>query len=48
MLLLVYTVVSAQQAGWTSPRTIGSFALVAAGLAAFARVAGAGCDDAVA
>ena len=35
MLLLVYTVVSAQQAGWTSPRTIGSFALVAAGLAAF-------------
>ena len=35
MLLLVYTVVSAQQAGWASTRTIGSFALVAAGLAAF-------------
>src|SRR6266568_4341347 len=36
MLLLVYTVTSAQQAGWGSARTIGSFALVAAGLAAFA------------
>ena len=35
MLLLVYTVVSAQQAGWTSVRTIGSFILVIAGLAAF-------------
>jgi MFS family permease len=35
MLLLVYTVVSAQQAGWASARTLGSFALVAAGLAAF-------------
>src|SRR6201996_6089384 len=35
MLLLVYTVVSAQQAGWASARTIGSFALVAAGLIAF-------------
>jgi MFS family permease len=35
MLLLVYTVVSAQQAGWVSARTIGSFALVAAGLIAF-------------
>jgi MFS family permease len=35
MLLLVYTVTSAQQAGWASPRTIGSFVLVAAGLAAF-------------
>ncbi len=35
MLLLVYTVVSAQQAGWTSARTIGSFALVVAGIAAF-------------
>jgi MFS family permease len=35
MLLLVYTVVSAQQAGWASARTIGSFALVATGLAAF-------------
>ena len=29
MLLLVYTVVSAQQAGWASIRTIGSFAGVA-------------------
>src|SRR5712691_11671248 len=36
MLLLVYTVVSAQQAGWASARTLGSFALVIAGLAAFA------------
>jgi MFS family permease len=35
MLLLVYTVVSAQQAGWGSARTTGSFAAVAAGLAAF-------------
>jgi MFS family permease len=35
MLLLVYTVVSAQQVGWASARTIGSFALVAVGLAAF-------------
>jgi MFS family permease len=30
MLLLVYTVVDAQQAGWGSPRTIGSFAAVVA------------------
>jgi MFS family permease len=36
MLLLVYTVVSAQQAGWASARTLGSFGLVAAGLAGFA------------
>jgi MFS family permease len=35
MLLLVYTVVSAEQAGWASARTIGSFVAVAAGLAAF-------------
>ena len=35
MMLLVYTVVSAQQAGWASARTIGSFALVVVGLAAF-------------
>jgi predicted MFS family arabinose efflux permease len=35
MLLLVYTIVSAQQAGWGSPRTIGSFVLVALILAAF-------------
>ena len=38
MLLLVYTVVSAQQAGWASARTIGSFVLVAVGLAAFAAI----------
>ena len=38
MLLLVYTVVSAQQAGWVSARAIGSFALVAAGLAAFVAI----------
>jgi MFS family permease len=36
MMLLVYTVVQAQQAGWGSVRTIGSFVLVAAGIAAFA------------
>jgi MFS family permease len=35
MLLLVYTVTSAQSAGWTSARTIGSFILAVAGLAAF-------------
>ncbi|HUN35338.1 MAG TPA: MFS transporter [Trebonia sp.] len=35
MLLLVYTVTSAQQAGWASARTIGSFVAVVAGLAAF-------------
>ena len=35
MLLLVYTVVAAQQAGWGSARTIGSFAAVAAALAGF-------------
>jgi MFS family permease len=35
MLLLVYTVVSAQQAGWGSARTIGSFAAVAALLGLF-------------
>ncbi|HEY1642795.1 MAG TPA: MFS transporter [Streptosporangiaceae bacterium] len=38
MLLLVYTVVSAQQAGWASARTIGSFAAVAALLAGFVRI----------
>jgi MFS family permease len=38
MLLLVYTVVSAQQAGWASARTLGSFAGVAVGLAAFVTV----------
>jgi sugar phosphate permease len=35
MLLLVYTVVNAQQAGWGSVQTIGSFAGVAALLAVF-------------
>jgi EmrB/QacA subfamily drug resistance transporter len=35
MLLLVYTLVSAQQAGWASARTIGSFAVVAVLLAVF-------------
>jgi MFS family permease len=35
MLLLVYTVVSAQQAGWGSARTVGSFAAVAVLLGAF-------------
>jgi MFS family permease len=35
MLLLVFTVVSASDAGWTSGRTLGSFATVAALLAAF-------------
>ena len=38
MLLLVYTVVSAQQAGWGSARTIGSFAAVAVLLGAFAAI----------
>jgi predicted MFS family arabinose efflux permease len=36
MLLLVYTVVSAQQAGWGSARTVGSFAAVAVLLGVFA------------
>src|SRR6478609_1424017 len=35
MLLLVYTVVSAPEAGWATVRTIGSFVLVAALVAAF-------------
>jgi predicted MFS family arabinose efflux permease len=38
MLLLVYTVVSAQQAGWGSPRTVGSFTAVAALLGVFAAI----------
>jgi len=38
MLLLVYTVVSAQAAGWASARTIGSFAAVAVLLTAFVRI----------
>jgi MFS family permease len=35
MLLLVYTVVTAQRAGWASSQTIGSFLLVIAGVSAF-------------
>ncbi|WP_225846728.1 MFS transporter [Streptomyces sp. HPF1205] len=38
MLLLVFTVVSAGQAGWASTRTLGSFAGVAALLAAFVTI----------
>jgi EmrB/QacA subfamily drug resistance transporter len=38
MLLLVYTVVSAQQAGWASARTIASFAVVAVLLAGFVTI----------
>jgi len=38
MLLLVYTVVSAQQAGWASARTLVSFAIVALALAAFVAI----------
>jgi predicted MFS family arabinose efflux permease len=38
MLLLVYTVVSAQGAGWGSARTVGSFAAVIALLAAFVSI----------
>ena len=38
MLLLVYTVVSAPEAGWASARTVGSFVLVAALVAAFVLV----------
>jgi MFS family permease len=38
MLLLVYTVVSAQQAGWGSARTIGSFAGVAVLFGAFTAI----------
>jgi MFS family permease len=38
MLLLVYTVVNAQQAGWGSARTIGSFAGVAALAALFVTI----------
>ncbi len=38
MLLLVYTVVEAPDAGWSSFRTIGSFAAVAAMLAAFVAI----------
>src|SRR5580704_1464642 len=38
MLLLVYTVVSAQQVGWGSARTVGSFAAVAVLLGAFVMI----------
>jgi MFS family permease len=38
MLLLVFTVVSASSAGWASARTLGSFAAVAALLAAFTAI----------
>ena len=38
MLLLVYTVVSAQQAGWGSARTVGSFAAVAVLLGVFTAI----------
>jgi len=38
MLLLVYTVVSAQRAGWGSAQTIGSFAAVAVLLGVFAAI----------
>jgi MFS family permease len=38
MLLLVFTVVSASDAGWGSARTLGSFAVVAALLAAFVAI----------
>src|SRR6266536_3260179 len=38
MVLLVYTVVSAQQAGWGSARTIGSFAAVAVLFSAFTAI----------
>jgi MFS family permease len=38
MLLLVYTVVSAQQAGWGSARTVGSFAAVAVLVWVFAAI----------
>jgi MFS family permease len=38
MLLLVYTLVSAQQAGWASVRTIGSFAAVAVLLGVFVAI----------
>jgi EmrB/QacA subfamily drug resistance transporter len=38
VLLLVYTVVSAQQAGWASARTIASFAMVAVLLATFVTI----------
>jgi EmrB/QacA subfamily drug resistance transporter len=47
MLLLVFTVVSAQQVGWASARTIGSFALVAVLLAAFGAIESRSSDPLV-
>src|SRR5215831_19410456 len=47
MLLLVYTIVSAQQAGWGSVRTVGSFALVAAAIAVFILIEGRSRDPLV-
>jgi MFS family permease/predicted enzyme related to lactoylglutathione lyase len=38
MLLLVFTIVEAPQAGWTSTRTLGSFATVVAVLSAFVAI----------
>jgi EmrB/QacA subfamily drug resistance transporter len=40
LLLLVYTVTSAPDAGWTSPRTLGSFALSIVLIAAFVFIEG--------
>jgi hypothetical protein len=48
MLLLVYTVVSAQQAGWGSARTVGSFAGVGVLLGVFAVIDRASRDPLVA
>src|SRR5215471_17382713 len=47
MLLLVYTIVSAQQAGWGSVRTVGSFALVVAAIAVFTLIEGRSRDPLV-
>jgi len=47
MLLLVYTIVSAQQEGWGSVRTVGSFALVVAAVAVFILIEGRSRDPLV-
>jgi MFS family permease len=47
MLLLVFTVVSAQQAGWGSARTVGSFVAVATLLAAFTAIEARSSDPLV-
>jgi MFS family permease len=47
MLLLVYTVVSAQQVGWGSARTIGSFVIVAALFAGFLAIESRSADPLV-